>query len=162
MTETPQYQLRDDLIALGDLKVWSVLVTIVGDQTREPGGFLPGPALSRITTSLTIRPEAHRVALHRLRKDGWITVTNDGRISLYALTDYGRVETKSVQGRGYAATVERSTHCTLILTAPNADPLLHTDCIGIGEQSYLTEQTLRDLPQTLCSKLRIAELADLC
>jgi phenylacetic acid degradation operon negative regulatory protein len=160
MIDTPHQRIFDDLIALGELKVWSVLMTILGDQARKKGQYLPGPAVSRITTRLAIRPEAHRVALHRLRKDGWIDVTKNGRISQYALSEFGRAETQAVQDRIYAPDVERPSHCTLILTAPEMETPVPSNWIKISERSFLTDQTSSDLPDTLQSQLKIADIPD--
>ena len=69
-------QLRDS----SDLRVWSVIVTLMGDLTvmGTPGADasgVSGQALGKVMAALGIRPEATRVALHRLRKDGWIEST---------------------------------------------------------------------------------------
>ena len=57
----------------GDIppRVWSLLVTVFGDLAQD-GSALPGTVLGEIMSRVGIKPEAMRVALHRLRKDGWI------------------------------------------------------------------------------------------
>ena len=64
-----------DLRALGGQRVWSLMVSLFGDLAQAEGAGIDGPVLSRIMTAMQIRPEATRVALHRLRNDGWIAST---------------------------------------------------------------------------------------
>lgn len=45
---------------------------------------------------LGVKPEATRVALHRLRKDGWIVSQRCGREVTYQLSENGRRDTKAV------------------------------------------------------------------
>lgn len=96
----------NDLIArlnqLGDLRVWSVIITVFGDAVMPRGGTVPASALSAITDRLSIKPEALRVALYRLAKDGWITRAKSGRNSFYALSDRGRAEFLPASRRIYA------------------------------------------------------------
>ena len=99
-----------ELLALGDVKVWSVLVTLFGDQAQLRAGtprspaedHIAGPDLSRIIERLSIKPEALRVALHRLRKDGWVDSAKAGRISHYRMTAPARHETLAVRDYIYA------------------------------------------------------------
>ena len=65
----------DTLAALGDLRVWSVIITIFGDSVQPRGGTVAATTLARITGRMAIRPEALRVALHRLARDGWLERT---------------------------------------------------------------------------------------
>lgn len=86
-----------------DLRVWSVIVTIMGDMVRGQSDQIAGTTLTALMGALGIRPEATRVALFRLRKDGWIDSQRAGRGSFYALTDHGLAETLSVMDRIYGA-----------------------------------------------------------
>jgi len=74
-------------------RVWSLLVTMFGDLAQEEGHTLSGGLLGRMTQSVGIKPEATRVALHRLRKEGWLNSERSGRTSAYSLTEWGRAET---------------------------------------------------------------------
>ncbi|MZR12795.1 hypothetical protein GQE99_07150 [Maritimibacter sp. DP07] len=87
----------DRLIALGPLKVWSIVVTIMGDLCRSPGDRIGGPLLTRLVAPMGITNQALRVALHRLKRDGWIEAERDGRVSSYALTPEGRLRTEAVR-----------------------------------------------------------------
>ena len=82
----------DALLERGTPRVWSLIVTVFGDLAQGEGDAISGPALAGILTPLGIKPEAMRVALHRLRHDGWLDATKQGRTSLHSLTDYGRRE----------------------------------------------------------------------
>lgn len=89
------------LSAGGDLRVWSIIVTIFGDLAQEEGDSIGGAVISAITGAMGIKPAAMRVALHRLRKDGWIESMRDGRVSRYCLSAYGRAESAAASGRIY-------------------------------------------------------------
>ena len=91
-----------DLASLGGMRVWSILITIFGDAVAPRGGDVPATVLQAILERLNIKPEAMRVALHRLVKDGWITRQKTGRQSYYALSGRGRAEFLSASQRIYA------------------------------------------------------------
>ncbi len=101
-----------------DQRVWSVIVTLFGDLAQDPGAQISGGALTRVIEPLGIKPEAIRVALHRLRKDGWIDSDRVGRVSRHFLTEYGRRQSAAVTPRIYAP---RSVHIPEwhILIAPD-------------------------------------------
>lgn len=105
----------------GDLRVWSVIVSIMGDMARGPGDVVSGTTLGVLMGALGIRPEATRVALHRLRKDGWITSQRAGRGSLYSLTDHGRTQTNAVADRIYGPGLPGPVqlHMAVSLLAPD-------------------------------------------
>jgi phenylacetic acid degradation operon negative regulatory protein len=86
----------------GEPRTWSLIVTIFGDLARAPGAEVPGPVLSAITGRIGVKPEAMRVALHRLRKDDWIASRRVGRVSYYRLTPAGRAEADAASPRIYA------------------------------------------------------------
>ncbi|GKY87210.1 PaaX family transcriptional regulator C-terminal domain-containing protein [Sinisalibacter aestuarii] len=86
----------------GEPRTWSLIVTAFGDLARSDGAELSGPVLSAITGRIGVRPEAMRVALHRLRKDGWIASRRAGRVSYYRLTPAGRAEAQAASPRIYA------------------------------------------------------------
>lgn len=155
-TPTAQH-LIEELIAFGDLKVWSVLVTILGDLASGKGDSLPGPFLSGLTNRLGIRTEAQRVALHRLRKDGWITVERDGRVSLYGLSDLARAETQSVQSRVFDAIIPRPERCCIVLADP-AGPGAQIDGVALGGGAVLTIAPPKGPPGLLISELAVADL----
>lgn len=89
------------LIREDEPRTWSLIVTLFGDLARAPGAEVSGPVLSAITGRIGVRPEAMRVALHRLRKDGWIASRRAGRVSYYRLTPAGRAEAQAASPRIY-------------------------------------------------------------
>jgi phenylacetic acid degradation operon negative regulatory protein len=82
-------------------RVWSVIVTVFGDLAQRPGDKLSGGVLTQIISPMGIKPEAIRVALHRLRKDGWLESTRSGRTSEHFLTPFGREQSAEVTPRIY-------------------------------------------------------------
>ncbi|MFK5977441.1 MAG: PaaX family transcriptional regulator C-terminal domain-containing protein [Rhizobiaceae bacterium] len=86
----------------GQTKVWSVIVTVFGDLAKNPGDEISGPLLSIIMEKIGIRPEAMRVAIHRLRKDKWIESRREGRVSKYRLSAKGFAESEAARPRIYA------------------------------------------------------------
>lgn len=95
--------LTADLRALGGQRVWSLMISLFGDLAQDAGQSIDGPLLSAMMTLMQVKPEAVRVALHRLRNDGWLTSAKSGRISRHSLTDKGRAESVAASPRIYAA-----------------------------------------------------------
>jgi phenylacetic acid degradation operon negative regulatory protein len=90
------------LTSEGSLRVWSVLVTIFGDLAQNKSDQISGSLITALTSLVGIKAEATRVALHRLRKEGWIESTRVGRASVHQLTDYGRTQSAAAAPRIYA------------------------------------------------------------
>lgn len=148
------------LLAFGDLKVWSVLATILGDLAVQKGTSISGPSLSALTLRMGIRPEALRVALYRLRKDGWIVSHKVGRISHYALSDHGRRETVQVQDRIYAPELPRISHWFLALLPANSLSLPDQPHIALGRNAYLLPRPPAGLADALVAELTTTALPD--
>jgi len=96
-------------------RVWSIIVSLFGDLAQKPGDRLSGSALSRIIMPMGIKPEAIRVALHRLRKDGWIDSARAGRASEHFLTEYGRARSAEVTPRIYTRAPDTPTEWHLLI-----------------------------------------------
>ncbi|WP_170762951.1 PaaX family transcriptional regulator C-terminal domain-containing protein [Ruegeria lacuscaerulensis] len=90
------------LTASGTQRVWSVLVTIFGDLAQNETDQISGALITSLTSLAGIKAEATRVALHRLRKEGWIESTRIGRNSVHRLTDFGRSQSAAAVPRIYA------------------------------------------------------------
>lgn len=120
----------DALTAGAPLRTWSLIVTIFGDMARAPGAEIPGPVLSALTRTMGVKPEAMRVALHRLRKDGWIDARRAGRVSLYFLTAEGRAQSQTATARIFARQppVPESWHVAI------AGPLDPQARLALGER----------------------------
>lgn len=101
MTERA-FQTRLALLLDGQTpRVWSLLVTVFGDLAQASGARLSGAAVGAITAAIGIKPEATRVALHRLRKEGWIDSLRRGRQTSYGLTAPGREQSSAASPRIY-------------------------------------------------------------
>lgn len=99
-------------------RTWSLIVTIFGDLARRPGAEISGRALSAIGARLGVRPEAMRVALHRLRKDGWIEARRAGRLSFYRLSEAARAEAATAAPRIYARHGPENVAWHLLVAGP--------------------------------------------
>ena len=117
-------QLVKDVLGNSPPRVWSLLVTMFGDLALSKNARLSGTCVNALTAAMGIKPEATRVALHRLRKEGWIESQRMGRQSRYGLTDRGRAETQSAHPRVYAPVVP-DVSAYLVLDNP-ATPMLDT------------------------------------
>ena len=82
-----------ELKDVGPVKVWSLLVTIFGDLSEAHGGFLTSRQLNGLFAAFDIQSGALRVALHRLRREGWIESERIGRISRFKMTEQAQQET---------------------------------------------------------------------
>ncbi|MDF3381910.1 MULTISPECIES: PaaX family transcriptional regulator C-terminal domain-containing protein [Sulfitobacter] len=107
------------LAGLGGQRVWSLMVSLFGDLAQGEGDAIDGPVLSQIMAALDVRPEASRVALHRLRNDGWLQSHKVGRISQHSLTAQGRAESAAASPRIYAAPPELTEPWQMVLTEEN-------------------------------------------
>ena len=99
--------LTAPLRAVGGGRVWSLMISLFGDLAQAEGTAIDGPVLSAMMTLLEIKPEATRVALHRLRNDGWIKSDKVGRISRHSLTEKGRAESAAATPRIFAPLAPR-------------------------------------------------------
>jgi len=107
MARAPAFPANSMIAALagiGDLRLWSLVITIFGDSVHPRGGVVAARVLGEITGRIGIRPGALRVALHRLAQDGWITRQRHGRLSYCRLTAAGRAEFGPAAARIYART----------------------------------------------------------
>jgi len=138
---TPETAIQT-LGALGDLRVWSVIITIFGDAVMPRGGKVSASVLATLTDRLGIRPEALRVALFRLGKDGWITRSKQGRNSYYALTKRGRETFLPASRRIYA-------------NGPALKGPWHMAALGPGTE---TERALIDERLTQAGYIRLTPL----
>ena len=87
-------------------RVWSFIVTIFGDLAREDDRYISSRILNRLTAEIGVKPEATRVALHRLRKEDWLESAKFGRESHYRLTNKGRKLSRAAAPRIYGDTFD--------------------------------------------------------
>lgn len=101
-------------------RVWSFIVTIFGDLTREDDRYISSRILNRLTAEIGVKPEATRVALHRLRKEDWLESAKFGRESHYRLTKKGRKLSRGAAQRIYGDTFDRPLWMALYDPAASA------------------------------------------
>lgn len=122
------------LKALGPPRLWSMLVTIFGDLARAPQDRIDGPVLTRLTAGMDLKPQAVRVALHRLRNDGWITSEKHGRTASYALTESGRAQSQTASHRIYAPPAQEDIGWQLVVTeVSDADVRQQMEAAGFAQ-----------------------------
>ncbi len=94
MPLTPSHPLIAQLVALDTLKTWSLIATLFGDLN---GQQLSGAQIRNVLGHIGTKPEAIRVALHRLKSEGWIVATKQGREAIYTMSPMALDETKTVR-----------------------------------------------------------------
>ncbi|MBO9476403.1 hypothetical protein J7382_02545 [Shimia sp. R11_0] len=113
--------LQDDIdtvIGCGPIKVWSVVVTVLGDLLQTEETWLSGPVLDRLVGRLGINNQALRVALHRLRRDGWVVTEKRGRAAAHRLTARGWTATEAARPHIYGDGVNGADAVSLVIGAP--------------------------------------------
>ena len=100
--------------------MWSFIVTIFGDLAQQAGDRLSGPVLGDILSPVGVRPEAMRVALHRLRNEGWIETTKQGRVGLHGLTGFGLEQSAIASETIYAPSNAAGSDWHVLCFAPCA------------------------------------------
>ena len=151
MTQAVHVKYQDvleQLLKCGPLKTWSLIVTILGDLAAEEAAGVPGPVITHLTEPMGMKPEALRVAIHRLRRDGWIASERDGRISVYRLTAHGRALTRAVSERVYGAEPQ-AIETWQVLISQNAEAMQaldFPDLVQIGPKTALLPGAPADIP----------------
>lgn len=107
------------LVELETLKTWSLIVTLFGDLD---GDVLTGAEVRTLLGHFGIKPEAIRVALHRLKSDGWVDAEKQGREAVYRLSDMGRRETTAVTADVYRQDVKHPDGWYVLLVKDGAVP----------------------------------------
>ncbi|MEL6689316.1 MAG: hypothetical protein AAFP28_03265 [Pseudomonadota bacterium] len=104
------------LLALEPVKTWSLIATVFGDAEAAQ---LSGKALKALLEPLGVKPEAMRVALHRLKKDGWLVSEKQGREVLYQLSEHGLQETVEARKDVYRRDAKYADGWVLALFDPD-------------------------------------------
>lgn len=123
------------LTQLGPIRVWSLLVTVFGDLSEMAA--LDGPTLTLIMKDIGIKPEATRVALYRLRSDGWITSQRSGRTSRYSLTEKGQKDSAAARPRIYGRPEQMGHSAQVFLVPTNTNTLDPVDYTQIAPRLYV-------------------------
>ena len=151
--------LQEDINAVsacGPLKVWSVVVSILGDLLQSEKAWLSGPVLDALVGRLGINNQALRVAVHRLRRDGWIISEKRGRLSAHQLTAKGWDETEAVRAQIYGLS-ETAEMVWLAVGGPNLTAaefldLLPTQAVSLSARSALVAGPVRSGEELLLSR----------
>lgn len=102
-------------------RVWSLIVTVFGDLAGSHGDEIGVQTLGKLTEPLGVKAEALRVALHRLRKEGWLESRRDGRSSTYFLTAMGLHQTEIATPRIYCQTDPEALQWKVYLTSGSSE-----------------------------------------
>lgn len=121
------------------IKTWSLVVTVFGDLAAQESDSLSGAQLRALFEVMAIKPDALRVALHRLSKDGWIVSERSGRNSHYRLSDIGVAETSRVWQQVYRPVNELSRQWYIAVLPENL-PSSESRVIKLAAQTYIVEQ----------------------
>jgi len=103
---TEVYTPIDALIKLEKIKVWSLIVTLFGDLEQAGSQVLSGKQINNLLSHIGIKPEATRVALHRLKNENWIVTSKSGRETFYQMSEKAKQETSSVYSDVYGAQIK--------------------------------------------------------
>ncbi|KPP89324.1 MAG: transcriptional repressor of phenylacetic acid degradation PaaX [Rhodobacteraceae bacterium HLUCCA08] len=125
------------LTAPQGMKLWSVIVTILGDLLPEGDADVSGLVLSALIERMGLQPQAMRVALHRLKRDGWIESRKDGRVGYYRLSDMGRAQAAEVSEAIYGGAVPSRARPMLAILAPEMQPDAVQGAVPLSRQACL-------------------------
>lgn len=114
-TERKIHQLAE----CGPLKAWSVIVSVLGDFCVARHDSISGRDLNALIERIGLTAPTMRVALHRLKRDGWIQTEKKGRDAAYRLSAMGWRETQAVRDRIYATGQPPSGPARMILAPPS-------------------------------------------
>jgi phenylacetic acid degradation operon negative regulatory protein len=138
-------------------RVWSFIVTIFGDLAREDDRYISSRILNRLTAEIGVKPEATRVALHRLRKEDWLESTKFGRESHYRLTNKGRKLSREAAPRIYERALDHPRWLSLYDPAASApDGLRILSGMSLVEREHKGAMNIaleHPLPQWMVDRL---------
>ncbi len=136
-----------------------MIVTILGDLCRSRQDTIPSKSLHRLTGRMGVSDQAVRVALHRLRRNGWVESQQTGRESSYSLSEIGWGETQRVRGQIYPEPAAEHPDACLIV-APSAD-LLPDDALIVAPRTAVVDHPPNPMPkEVLVTKLDPGHLPD--
>lgn len=109
----------DTLVSLEKIKVWSLIVSLFGDLDKSGSQSLSGKQLNSLLGHIGIKPEATRVALHRLKNEDWIETTRTGRETHYRMSNKAAMETAAVYDEVYSTSMKYPEGWQLQLSIEN-------------------------------------------
>lgn len=150
MTDTSFETLLNSIRGTQPPRVWSLLVTVFGELAQDKGATISGSVIGQLTALIGIKPEASRVALHRLRKDGWIDSQRTGRSSAYSLTEQGRSQSAAASPLIYSN--NSPTEDAWLIVSDPAQPASCPNGIWITSQIAIAPNAAPE-PHVFSSKL---------
>ncbi len=135
----------NELMELEPVKTWSLIVTLLGDLD---GTELTGKQLRVFMDALGIKPEATRVALHRLKRDGWIASKKTGREVTYFLSDRARNDTDAVYDDVYGKDAKYPEGWQILVVSETIDCPASTPSIRIGRHLVVTPRPAESIEQS--------------
>ncbi len=122
---------------------------MLGDQSRSSNTSFSGTDIRTTLEHIGIKPEATRVALHRLKKDGWIDTKKIGREVFYQLSKDGVSQTNAAYEDVYRETNKFPEGWKLILNVQNdlSNGAAESNSIHLFKNVFLTpnESYLNDV-----------------
>ncbi|MCB1383822.1 MAG: phenylacetic acid degradation protein [Notoacmeibacter sp.] len=129
----PTSPLEDRVAALHAqprLRVWSLVVTLLGDAIVPRGGLAGLGIIQAVMDRIGVDSGAVRTAMSRLASDGWVTREREGRLAFYRLAADGRHAFDAASRRIYAAGAPRWDGQWTVLVAPPDLAGLRADALG--------------------------------
>ena len=150
----------EPLLQAFPLRTWSMIVTIMGDLLASPTDRISGRALAHLTGRMGISEQALRVAIHRLKKDGWIEAQREGRGSSYYLTPGARQRTEEARPRIYGSAPPNPGPAHLMILPPDSVPDASAPGVTLMPRCVLVAGAPADAQDHLCLPLGAAPLPD--
>ena len=133
------HHLVTDLAKRETIKTWSLIVTLFGDLD---GSNLTGAEIRELLSHIGVRPDTIRVALHRLKSDGWIDASRRGREAVYALSGIGREQTRAATPDIYRRDVKYPDGWQFLVSPEQA---IAPPAIAVTREVFLCPSTQRDI-----------------
>ena len=132
------FQKTIDTLGGDDMpRVWSLIVTVFGDLAQRSGDEIAGPVLGEILAPVGVRPEAMRVALHRLRNEGWIETRKQGRTALHGLSTFGLAQSAAASKQIYGTTQQADLDWHILCFAPSTSTQEQTRSKTLALRGYV-------------------------
>lgn len=147
----------------GRLRVWSIIITIMGDVVAPIGGSIAIAELLNICRLLEIREQALRTAISRLAKEGWLVGERQGRASHYRFSEEGHSSYLAAAKNVYATPIDATDTNWIIGVLPPQgkskrgiliDSLKQIQPLILNRQVIITSEPLfAKLPASITSQL---------
>lgn len=118
-------------------RVWSLIITVFGDLAQQNGEEIAGPVLGELLAPVGVRPEAMRVALHRLRNEGWIETSKQGRTARHALSIFGLEQSAAASEQIYGKALVADPEWHILCFASNTTSSEQTRGKTLAQRGYV-------------------------